>query len=139
MILESLDLISGPYVYVCRDRQDHFSIPHDCVDDLGGAEAESPAARPFLALLPINFSLAVNGRYGFTTCLNSRKTSREPSYRHFIYSFGDVAPLLGIIRFAHPRVYVAYLRSGHVNARPYGNCVRNGRCCGRRLITTAFI
>lgn len=48
------------YVYVCRCWQYYFSISDDGVDDLSGTEAESPATRPFLALLPIKFGVAIN-------------------------------------------------------------------------------
>lgn len=58
-------------MYVRRHRQYNFSIPDDGVDNLSGAEAKSPAARTFLALLPIKLRVTVKQRKDFITSLNS--------------------------------------------------------------------
>jgi len=61
-------------MYVRRHWQYNFSISDDGIDDLSGAEAESPTARPCLALLPIKLRVAVNTTRRFYYFL---KFSRE--------------------------------------------------------------
>lgn len=58
-------------MYVRRHWQYSFSIPDNGIDNLGSAEAESPAARPSLAFLPIKFLVAVKQRKDFIASLNS--------------------------------------------------------------------
>lgn len=58
-------------MYVRWHRQYSLSIPDDGIDNLGSTEAESPAARPSLALFPIKLRVAVKQRKDFITSLNS--------------------------------------------------------------------
>lgn len=61
-------------MYVRRHWQHGFSIPDDGIDDLSGAEAESPAIRSSLTLLPIKLRVATNTTRRFYYFL---KFSRE--------------------------------------------------------------